>query len=76
MGLSRFTREVSPERQRAWCRKGQETLQRKRWQSIAAKLKTCRTLGDAYRLGRKDGYLAGWMRGRRSLVMIGRRGAA
>lgn len=51
---------------REWCQKGQQALQAKRWQAIAARVKGCQTLGDAYRLGRQDGYLAGWAKGRRT----------
>ena len=59
---SHWQMTVDPVKRQAWSQKGQRALQAKRWKAIAAKLKDCKTLGEAYRLGRKDGYLAGYAR--------------
>ena len=51
---------LNPSSYLAAARKGQQALQRARWATIAAKVRNCRTLADAYRLGRQDGYQVAW----------------
>jgi hypothetical protein len=56
---------TDPARRQAQSAKMIAARRAKGWKSIGGKLKTCKTLGEAYRLGHKNGYTAGYERARR-----------